>query len=156
MRRPIAYKAVFFVALLATALAVGGALAHAYELPNKIDLSRDEYFVVQKAYAGWNRLAYVLLIQFVSMVAIAYMSRRIPKVRWLVAAGIVFFVCAQAVFWTYTAPANAVTENWTVAPDNWEVLRQRWEYSHLAGAMFQLLAMSSLIVAALRGRRRHG
>ena len=32
----------FFVALLATALALGGALAHAFELPNKIGMTRGE------------------------------------------------------------------------------------------------------------------
>lgn len=156
MRRSFAYKVVFFIALLATTLALGGALAHAYGLPNKIDLSRDEYFVAQKAYAGWNRLAYVLLVQFLSIAAILLMSRHVPQVRWLVATGIVFLVCAQAVFWIYTAPANALTKNWTVIPENWEFLRLRWEYSHLAGAAFQLLAMTSLIVAALRSRRRCG
>jgi hypothetical protein len=40
----------FFIALLATALALGGALAHALELPNKISMSREHYFIVQRAY----------------------------------------------------------------------------------------------------------
>jgi hypothetical protein len=35
----------FFVALLATALALGGALAHALELPNKIEMVREHYFI---------------------------------------------------------------------------------------------------------------
>jgi hypothetical protein len=38
----------FFVALLASALVLGPALAHLFELPNKIGLSRDDYFIVQK------------------------------------------------------------------------------------------------------------
>lgn len=47
------------------------------------------------------------------------------------------------------------TDNWTDIPANWEVLRRSWEYSHAVGAMFQVLAMSSLIIAALaRGKRR--
>lgn len=36
----------FFVALLATALALGAELAHALELPNKIGMSREHYFIV--------------------------------------------------------------------------------------------------------------
>jgi hypothetical protein len=43
----------FFVALLTSALVLGPALAHLLELPNKIDLPREEYFIVQKAYRGW-------------------------------------------------------------------------------------------------------
>lgn len=46
-----------FVALLASTLALGPALAHLFALPNKIDLSRDEYFIAQKAYRGWNQFA---------------------------------------------------------------------------------------------------
>jgi hypothetical protein len=61
---------VFFVALLSTALALGAALAHVLELPNKMALTRDEYFVVQSIYAGWNRLAYLLLVELISMLAV--------------------------------------------------------------------------------------
>jgi hypothetical protein len=34
-------------------------------------------------------------------------------------------------------------------PNEWERLRRQWEYSHLAGADLQLLAMASLIVAVV-------
>jgi hypothetical protein len=46
---------VFFVALLASALVLGPALAHIMELPNKIDLPRDAYFTVQKAFGAGAR-----------------------------------------------------------------------------------------------------
>ena len=44
---------VFFVALLSTALALGGALAHLFELPTKMSLPREHYFIVQTIYRGW-------------------------------------------------------------------------------------------------------
>jgi hypothetical protein len=144
---------VFFVALLATALALGAALAHALELPNKMALSRDEYFVVQKIYAGWNRLAVLLLVELVAMIAAAYRSRYQPKVFWPVVIAILCFLAAQALFWTLTYPSNAATENWTVVPADWEAHRRRWEYSHLGGAAFQLAALSAMIVAVLARRR---
>jgi hypothetical protein len=140
---------VFFIAMLATALALGGALAHAFELPNKMDLSREEYFIVQKAYRGWNQLAYLLVVQLLSLLALAYLSWRSPAVFWMAALALLCLAGAQAVFWIYTYPANAVTQNWTVQPDNWEALRRQWEYSHLAGAIFQLIAMIALIIGAL-------
>ncbi|HEU4618483.1 MAG TPA: DUF1772 domain-containing protein [Gammaproteobacteria bacterium] len=153
MKRSMLYDVVFFVALLATALALGAALAHALELPNKIHLPKDQYFVVQQAYNGWNRLAYLLLVELLSMIALAFMSRRDPRVFWAVVAAICCFAAAQAVFWIFTYPANVATANWTRAPESWEALRARWEYSHAAGAAFQTLAMASLIVAVLgRGR----
>lgn len=152
-KRSMIYDVVFFIALLATALALGAALAHALELPNKIDLPKDQYFVVQQAYRGWDHLAYLLLVELLSMIAVAVMSRHDPYVFWAVVAAICCLAAAQALFWIFTYPANAATANWTRAPPNWEALRDRWEYSHAAGAAFQTLAMASLIVAVIgRGR----
>ena len=63
-------------------------------------------------------------------------------------------LAAQGVFWAFTYPANVATNNWTVVPDTWASLRQQWEYSHAAGAAFQLLGFCLLISAVLsRGRR---
>ncbi|HCK81344.1 MAG TPA: DUF1772 domain-containing protein [Candidatus Competibacteraceae bacterium] len=143
----------FFVALLATALALGDALAHLFELPNKIDLPREHYFIVQGIYRGWAQLAYVLAVQFLAILAAIILARHRPRVRWLAVAALLGLIAAQAVFWAYTQPANAATANWTLQPANWEALRRQWEYSHAAGAIFQLLSMGALIGAALaRGR----
>lgn len=154
IRRPILHDAAFFVALLSTALALGGAVAHVLELPNKIDLSRDQYFIVQTIYAGWNRLAYLLAIQFVSIISVIILSRHAPRVYWPALLALLGLIAAQVVFWTTTFPANTATNNWTAAPQNWEVLRQQWEYSHATGAAFQVLAMCALIIAALARSRQ--
>ena len=140
----------FFVAIIATALALGGALAHAYELPNKIDLGRESYFVIQRIYDGWNRLAYVLAVQLVGILVVVFLHRRQTKVLGLAVLALGALVSSQAIFWIWTYPANQATENWTQQPPNWEALRTYWEYSHLAGAGFQLLAMAALVVALLR------
>ena len=139
-----------FIALLSTAIALGGALAHLFELPNKIGLPRGEYFVVQGIYRGWWQLAYVLVVELVSMLAVVILYRRQPRVFWFAMFAVACLVAAQAIFWTYTYPANAATENWTTVPPNWEALRRQWEYSHAVGAGLQLLAMSFLIIAALK------
>jgi hypothetical protein len=142
--------AAFFIALLATSLALGAALAHALELPNKISMPREQYFIVQGAYQGWDRLAYLLAVQLLGIVAVAILYRA----EWHVLQPTLFalggLVAAQAVFWVWTFPANQATSFWTVQPDDWASWRRQWEYSHLAGAAFQLLAMVGLIVAVLR------
>jgi hypothetical protein len=145
----------FFVALLATALALGGALAHALELPNKIGMSREAYFVVQNIYRGWNRLGYLLAVELVGMLSIVILYRRERRVMRPALVAVGCLIAAQVVFWTQTFPANAATSNWTVQPTNWETLRWQWEYSHLAGAVMQTLAMAALIIAVL-ARDRHG
>ena len=148
--RSFAQDAAFFVALLASTVALGGALAHAFELPNKIGLGRDAYFVVQAIYSGWNRLAFVLAAQLAGMLAVIILYRAEPRVFWPACLALGGLVGAQAVFWIWTFPANQATENWTRQPADWEPLRAQWEYSHLAGAGFQFLAMAALIIAVLR------
>ncbi|MCC6778374.1 MAG: DUF1772 domain-containing protein [Hyphomicrobiales bacterium] len=149
MRNSLLSRIVLFVALLATALAMGAALAHLLELPNKIDLTRDQYFLVQQVYRGWAMLAVLLLIQLVAMLVLAALARRAPRVLRATLVAILCLVLAQAMFWAFTFPANVATDNWTTIPDDWEALRRQWEYSHAVGAVFQILAMSALIVAAL-------
>jgi hypothetical protein len=70
-------------------------------------------------------------------------------VLWPAAIALAAFIAAQAVFWIWTFPANVATDQWTSQPENWETLRRQWEYSHLAGAAFQTLAMVALVVAVL-------
>ena len=150
VRHSVGYDIIFFVALLATALALAAALAHVLALPNKINLPEREYFIVQQTYRGWNQLGYLLVIELISMLAIASLSRHDPRVLWPTLAAILCLLCAQAVFWTFTYPANVATDNWTAIPADWDSLRTRWEYSHALGAAFQVLAMSALIIAVLR------
>jgi hypothetical protein len=139
----------FFVALLSTALALGAALAHALELPNKISLSEHEYFIVQKAYRGWDRLAFLLLVELCSMSAVAVQWRHEPRILWPTVIAIACLLCAQAAFWIYTYPANTATHNWTTVVPDWQARRRQWEYSHAVGAVFQVLAMNALTIAAL-------
>ncbi len=150
---PRLYDLTLFVALLSTTLALGGALAHLYELPNKLLLPLDRYFIVQQIYRGWWQLAYPRLIELLSILGVIALSRGEPRVRRPAVVALLCLLAAQAVFWTWTQPANAATHNWTTQPANADALRRQWEYSHAAGAVFQLLAISSLFVAALRRRR---
>ena len=149
-RQSTARDYVFFVALLSAGLAMGAAMAHSLELPNKIAMAKEDYFIVQRIYRGWNQLGYLLAVELFSMIAAAVLSRREPRVLWPTVVAIVSVLSAQGIFWVYTYPANAVTENWTTVPSDWETLRARWEYSHAAGAGLQVLALSALIIAVLR------
>ncbi len=144
----------FFVALFFTAVMLGPALAHAFAFPNKIALSENAYFTVQQIYSGWSSLGVPLSIEFTGVLAtciIYYRDRRV--FHWTLAA-LVLLVVGQVVFWSLTYPANTATSNWTIVPQNWERLRAQWEYSHLANALCQTLAMVALIVAALRRTER--
>lgn len=143
------YRIVLFIALVATALALGGGLAHLYAFANKLDLPVGEYFAAQRAYDGWNMLGAVLSVEMTGMIAAAILSRSDPRVFRLLLLAIALVVASQLVFWAFTFPANRATANWTEVPADWEVLRRRWEYSHLAGALCQLAAFAALAAATL-------
>lgn len=141
----------FLSSVLFVGLALGPGLAHLLALPNKIGLGRDDYFVAQGIYRGWNLLAVVVVGALVSTLGLSLALRRqVPRSgsAWALAA----FLClagAQALFWIFTYPANVATANWTRQPADWEALRVQWEYSHAAGALLTLAALLNLAGAAL-------
>ena len=150
--RRTAQSIALFVAMVATGFALGAALAHLYELPNKIGISREHYLIVQRNYDGWWQLAYVLAAQLVGILASLLLTKRDALTRgWLLLA-LAGLIGAQVVFWVYTYPANVATSNWTVLPDTWQALRAQWEYSHAAGAIFQLVSFTALTLACLSRR----
>jgi hypothetical protein len=142
----------FFLSMIVTAIVLAAALAHALELPNKIAMERDNYFVTQQAYRGWSLLSVLLLAQLASLIWLLSLYGGHDAVQWPVGIAIACLVAAQVAFWTFTYPANVATRNWTWIPDNWQTLRRNWEYSHAVGAGFQLIGMGALIVAALARR----
>ena len=141
-----------FLSLLFCALALAPALAHLLELPSKIGLPRDEYFVVQQIYRGWWMLGIVVLGALLSTLALTIVVRKRPGELGPALTAFLCIVATQAIFWTFTFPANQQTANWTLLPDNWQELRMRWEYSHAASAMLNLVALIAVIIAVLKGR----
>jgi hypothetical protein len=138
-----------FCSVLFVALTLAPALAHLLELPHKIQLPRDEYFVVQQIYRGWSLLGVVILAALVSTALLAIVNRHDRRaLAWSLVA-LLALAAAHALFWIFTFPTNQATDNWTKQPENWEALRARWEYSHAAGAALDLVALVAVIVAAL-------
>jgi hypothetical protein len=138
-----------FFSLLFAALVLAPALAHLLELPNKIELSRNHYLVVQQIYSGWSLLGVVVYGALLSTLALAILVRRQPRVFALTLAAFLCLLAAHFVFWIFTFPANQETANWTVLADNWMALRAQWEYSHAAGAVLNLAAFVLLVLSVL-------
>lgn len=142
-------KTIYFLSLLFVALALAPAMAHLLELLNKINLSREQYLVVQQIYRGWALLGFVVAGALLSTLALTISLRR--KRRAFILALIAFLCIAgtQVVFWTYTYPANQATKNWTMLPENWEELRRQWEYSHATSAILNLIALVMVSLSVL-------
>jgi hypothetical protein len=144
---------VAFVAILLTALYLVPGGAHLFELPGKMRLGRDAYFATQQIYAGWAWFGIVLFAALAADVALVVTSRheRLPLVLALIGLGAM--VANLAIFFAFTAPANAATGNWTSIPANWELLRTQWEYSHAVNALVTLAGLCAVTLAGLLSRR---
>jgi hypothetical protein len=141
-----------FVALLCVALALAASAAHVLELPNKIHLAQADYLVVQQLYRGWALLGIVVIGALAATLALVLMLRARGEPFGAALAAFACIAATQLVFWVWTFPVNRATRNWTIAPPDWEALRAQWEYSHAAGALFNLAALVLLILALLTKR----
>ena len=145
-------RVIQFLAIMFTTFALVPSGAHLFELPNKVELSRDAYRTVQGIYAGW---AWFGIVDLAALVINAVLAIKLGEQRpaayfaWTAA---LCFVVFFAIFFTWTFPANQATANWTTMPDNWSGLRRAWEYSHAVNAVVMLVALCSVTLAVITTR----
>jgi hypothetical protein len=126
--------------------------AHFFELPGKIGLAKDQYFIVQGIYAGWSQFGFVLIPAVLVNFALAYFMRdqTWPALLALVAA--VLMIATLVTFFIWIFPANQATSNWTAIPDNWQILRSQWEHTHAINAVLTFAAFCALTLALVLRR----
>jgi uncharacterized membrane protein YeaQ/YmgE (transglycosylase-associated protein family) len=149
------FRFIFITSLLFASVALAAGLAHVLSLPNKINLSRDEYLISQQVYRGWSLMAIVVAGALVSLLAQAIIFRKEKGIFFPTIAALICLLLSQAVFWMYTYPANRQTNNWSYLPDSWMQLRKDWEYSH-AIAFILDLAMLILIIFSVVNKKTAG
>ena len=124
------------VALGLTALILVPSGAHLFELPGKINLSREAYFTVQQIYAGWAWFAVAICAAILANVALFVSEHRRDRIAAraaLISSALI--VVTLLIFFIWVFPANQATSNWTMIPDSWAELRRHWEYGHAANAL---------------------
>lgn len=139
---------VAWLAIVLTALALVPAGAHLLELPNKIRLADESYFVVQTIYRGWAWLGIVLIAALAADIAWAIRLRGQGTRFGLVAAAAACIAATLVIFLVWTYPINQATQNWTVTPEDWTRLRVQWETAHAANALLTFVALCCLAWAA--------
>jgi hypothetical protein len=135
---------------------MAGGLAHFLELPHKIHLTDQEYLTVQQIYRGWAWLGIVIFASLISNFWLTIKLRDNKKAFLLALTAFFSIVGAQIIFWVFTFPVNQQTKNWTILPPGWQQLRSRWEYSYAAGAILDIIALITLILAALNTKIMSG
>jgi hypothetical protein len=142
-------KLLFIVGTLCTIVAFAAGLAHALSLPHKIALGAEDYLRVQQLYRGWAFLGVASLGAPVIAIVLAWLLRGETIARNAMIMAACCTVLALAVFFIWTFPANRATQEWTMLPEGWQTLRARWEWSHVAGAVLNGIAVVAEIVGAL-------
>ncbi|TIO54578.1 MAG: DUF1772 domain-containing protein [Mesorhizobium sp.] len=162
---------VLTVILVASAMAM--ALAHALELPGKLRLGKEEYFVVQRIYYPGFTIGGGIAEVGGIVATFALMLTSSGPVRFrLIAGALAGLLIMQLVFWFMTQPINKhwLQEVELTAPakrffategrdepalpptQEWTVLRNRWELSHVLRAALAMLSLILLTTAiAIQG-----
>lgn len=139
-----------FLTILFVVITLSALMAHLLELPNKMNLSKDNYQSVQQIYRGWSWLGIFEIGAIVLTLIWAIIERRNKKIFPFLLTALLFFVVSIITFFIFTFPANTATENWTQLSQDWQVLRKNWEYSHASRAILSLIGFSFLMVAILK------
>jgi hypothetical protein len=143
----MATQTVRFLALMCTAIAMAGGIAHLLELHPKMMLSREDYRVVQQIYQGWAFLGIAVVGALVASAVLVGLERESKPAFYLSLVALACIALSLVVFFTVTFPVNRITQNWTVLPQGWEELRRRWEYSHAANAVLYFVALACLTLS---------
>lgn len=139
-----------YLALVLTAIILIPSGAHFFELPGKIGLDQQSYFIVQGIYAGWALFAVPIFAAIAANVALYFADRRAhPRSAPGALVSAALIVISLGVFFAFVFPANQATVNWTAQPDNWETLRRNWEYGHAAGALLVFGALLATMTATV-------
>ena len=146
----MALLSVRLLAIVFSALALIAPAAHLFELANKIAMTKADYFVVQGIYRGWWLAGGFLLAAFVANVGLAVATRHQAWACRMAVTAAILIVANLTIFFVWTQPANAATQNWTIQPENWEAMRRQWEISHAINAGVMFAAFVASVLAALK------
>ncbi len=139
------------LAILSVAICLVPAGAHFFEMYNKLKLAPADYMTVQTIYTGWALFGIAVFAALALTLGHTIMMWRAPFARWLSLLAFLSILATQVIFWTYTYPMNALTQQWTVMPPDLQAARLQWEYSHAVNFGLTLLALIFIAAAALVG-----
>ena len=158
-------------AIMIVAVAMDMALAHAFELPGKLRLPKEQYLAVQAIY--YPGFTFGGITEPLGVIVTALLAFLLPAGSlgfWLTIGACVTLMLMHATYWLLIHPVNNF---WLrdVSPQgvggaffafssgkpppsgqmDWTYLRDRWEYSHLARAGLAGAAFILLVTAVVIG-----
>lgn len=142
-----------FIAILLTTLALIPVGAHFFELPGKMNLSREDYIAVQAIYRDWALFGFVLVGAIAANLVLTIMLHGTGLHFALACAAFLLVTATLAIFLLGAFPANQETQNWSFMPSDWRALRWQWEIGHAISAVLTFLAFCALLLEVVLPRR---
>lgn len=155
--------------IVLVSVAVALTLAHALELPGKLRLDKETYVTVQTIYYPGFTIGAVFG-EFGAMLATLVLLVLTPfgsAAFWFTLSALVSLLIMHGLYWAFTHPVNkfwlkdqqlagAGAAFFAVGGEtgakwndrDWASARDQWEHSHVARAVFALLALIALVTAA--------
>ncbi|HET8750738.1 MAG TPA: DUF1772 domain-containing protein [Sphingomicrobium sp.] len=152
MRTPI--RAVQFIAIALTALAMVPSAAHLMEFANKAKLDAPSYMIVQHIYSGWAFAGVAVIGSIAANLWLAVRSRSQRPPFLLASAAFVLMLGTLISFFVWIYPANVATAQWTDAPADLPPLRAAWESTHAVNGALAILAFIAVVAASLSWKDR--
>ena len=149
------FESVRLLAVISVVLCLIPAGAHFFELANKMSLSTAEYMTTQKIYSGWSFFGVAIIAAIVFTLVHTLMVRAQRTAFLLSLSALLLLGVTQGIFWTFTYPMNAVTNNWTITTQNFEAARRQWEYSHAVNAVLTFVALVTITLSTLTCKREN-
>jgi hypothetical protein len=138
-----------FASLVLVAICLMPAGAHFFEMAGKMAMGKDAYFVTQPIYNGWALFGIAIALAIVSIAILTWLLRDSGLSAWFAGLSDLALIASLIWFFIRVQPMNAVTQNWTVAPENWEPVRAQWESGHMINALLTFAAFLLLSLAVV-------
>jgi hypothetical protein len=146
------------LSVVLSALLMGTSLAHALEMPAKMNASAAQWLTLQQTlYRSFATIGGSIEIGAFALVgALAFLVRSNRQARRLTLSAVMLLGIAFFIVWLgFTNPVNARTATWTsdTIPPDWTRWRIQWEYSHVVRFVLHLLAFCALLTVLIRTSR---
>lgn len=128
-------RSISFLTIVVLGLALVPSGSRLMELPGRLDLPRDEYFLIQSLDQGSLLFGLALVLGLAGTTMLTWHLRHRRLGLGLGLFSVAHMAAALLVFLIWIVPANHVTDAWTSVPTDWESLRLSWEYAHIATAI---------------------
>lgn len=148
-------KVLRFATLLLAALAMGMHLAHAFELPPKLQWGPELYLAVQTSlYPVFGTIGPVLEIGALLCAGVlAFQLRGRPAFPFTLTSALAI-VAALAVWLIFVLPANMHINAWAAAPQSvptdWAQWRDQWQFAQAATFGLHLVGFSALLYSSIQ------